>query len=76
MKVKSLPLRGLSVASITGNTGEEIKEGVRRGEFRLIFFTPELLLEHKRGRRLLRKEHYVKRLKAFVVDEAHCIKKW
>lgn len=76
VKVKDFSRRGLSVAAITGNTSEEIKEGVKRGNFSLVFFTPELLLEHKRWRNLLQKECYAKRLKAFVVDEAHCVKKW
>ena len=49
---------------------------MKRGDFRLVYFTPELLLAKKTWRNLLRKENYAKRLKAFIVDEAHCVKKW
>ena len=68
--------RGLSVAAVTGNSSKDVKEGVRKGSYRLVFFTPELLIKRKRWRHLVRKEHYQRRLKAFVIDEAHTVKKW
>ena len=64
------------MAAITSTSNEEVKDGVKNGNFRLVFFTPELLLERKRWRHLLQKEHYMKRLKGFIVDEAHTVKKW
>ena len=64
------------MAAITSTSNEEVKDGVKNGNFRVVFFTPELLLEHKRWRHLLQKEHYMKRLKGFIVDEAHTVKKW
>ncbi len=59
------------MASVTSMTTEAMKQ---RGEYLLIFFTPELLLE--RWRQLLGTSHYTRRVKAFVVDEAHTVKKW
>ena len=64
------------MAAITSTSNEEVKDGVKNGNFRVVFFTPELLLERKRWRHLLQKEHYMKRLKCFIVDEAHTVKKW
>ena len=64
------------MAAITSTSNEEVKDGVKNGNFRVVFFTPELLLERKRWRHLLQKEHYMKRLKGFIVDEAHTVKKW
>ena len=64
------------MAAITSTSNEEVKDGVKNGNFRLVFFTPELLLERKRWRHLLQKEHYMKRLKGFIVYEAHTVKKW
>ena len=51
-------------------------EGDVNGEYQLIFFTPELLLGIKKWRKLLSKDMYTRRVKAFVVDEADCAKKW
>jgi len=71
-----LSLRGLSVAAINSNTSEAVKQGVYNGEFSLVFFSPELLLLEKRWRDLLTSTLYQQRVKAFIVDEAHCVKKW
>ncbi len=74
--MKGLSSKGFHTAAIHGNATEETKEGVKKGAFVLVFFTAELLLESKRWRRLLQTDLYVRRLKAFIVDEAHCVKKW
>ncbi len=63
------------MASVTSTTTEAMKQGVMRGEYQLVFFTPELL-DHKRSRQLLGTSHYTRRVKAFVVVEAHTVKKW
>ena len=68
--------RGLSVAAVNSNTTAAVKSGIFKGEYSLIFFTPELLLQERRWRDLLNSKIYVHRLKGFVVDEAHCVKKW
>ena len=41
------------------------------GEYQLVLFTPEMLIEQKQWRRMLLAEVYTSRLRAFVVDEAH-----
>ena len=40
-----------------------------------MFFTPEMLIGSKRRRNMLTGDLYFERLKAFVIDEAHCVKK-
>ena len=71
-----LLLKRLRVAAVTANTSEEIKTGVIKGAYSLVYFTPELLLEHEKWRKLFQQEQYTRRVNGFVVDEAHCIKKW
>ena len=49
-------------------------EGVKKGDYRLVFFTPEMLLERRRWRNMLKGEVYTTRLRTIAVDEAHCQK--
>jgi len=73
-QIASLSSRGLSVAGITGNVSMDVVKKVFSGDYQLLFFTPEMLIEQQRWRLLFRKEEYATRLKAFVVDEAHTVK--
>ncbi len=61
-------------------TGEdhnvEMRRGVDVGRYDLVFFTPELLIDNKRWRRVLSSATYTQRLRGFVVDEAQCVAKW
>ena len=54
----------------------EMKDGVLKGHYQLVYITPELLLESGMWRKMLTGDVYKKRLVAFVVDEAHTVKKW
>ena len=40
-----------------------------------MFFTPEVIIGTRRWRKMLEGDVYAERLKAFVIDEAHCVKK-
>jgi len=51
-------------------------EGVIKGEYQLVFFTPEILLNAKNWRQLVQTESYTRRVKTLVIDEAHTVKKW
>ena len=64
------------MAGVTSSTVQEVKEGVARGGYSLVYFTPELILESQYWRKILLTHIYKTRVKAFVVDEAHCVKKW
>ena len=77
MQVPSFSSKGLSTAYVSGEPGNErMKEGVCNGLDQLVFFTPESIVTSKKWRKVLVGNIYADRLKAFVVDEAHCVKKW
>lgn len=59
-----------------GDSEEATKRGVRQGQYNLVFFSPEILLNVKAWRELLLGPIYAKRLRALVIDEAHTVKKW
>lgn len=78
MKEQSELLTGKGVPAIHVASGvdESTEEALLEGRFRIVFISPEQLLGLKKWRDMLRSEVYQKSLAAFVVDEAHCVKKW
>ena len=77
MSVASLHRRGLKACYISSDQEDrDVKEGVVKGDYRLVYFTPEMLLVSKRWREKLLEEVYVHRLRTFVIDEAHTVIKW
>ena len=54
----------------------EMKQRIKGGKYSLVFFTPELLITSRRWRKVITSNIYHGRLKGFVIDEAHCVKKW
>ena len=75
-QVASLSARGLAVGCITQESSEEERAKVKNGQYQLVLFSPEALLSFRRWRELLQGEGYSSRIVAFIVDEAHCVKKW
>ena len=63
-------------ACVSDDTNKEDRMKVLKGDYQLIYFTPEQLILNKTWRKMLLSDVYQTRLRAFVVDEAHCIKKW
>lgn len=57
-------------------TTSDMLDGVANGNYQLIYFTPEALLNHKRWRNVLHSEVYGQRLRVVVIDEAHTVIKW
>ena len=55
---------------------DTVKNGVSRGAYQLVYFTPEMIITGKKWRRVIESDIYRERLTGFVVDEAHCVKKW
>ena len=68
--------KGLKVGCITGESTLEVKSQVVKGNFQIVYFSPESLLSGHRWRELLQVEPYRSNIVAFIVDEAHCVKKW
>lgn len=48
----------------------------QRVRIQLVFISPEALVGNRRWRDMLRSKAYQDNLVAFVIDEAHCVKKW
>ena len=77
IQVASFSAKGLLSAYITADQEDiTIIQGVTEGNYKLVFFTPEMLLLKKKWRYLLTTPQYSENLKAIVVDEAHTVKKW
>ena len=55
---------------------DDVLEGVRKGVYKLVYFTPEMLLLNKHWRVMLTSKVYTQNLQALIVDEAHTVKKW
>ena len=76
-QVASFIEKGISSAYITGGQHDkDILCGVINGKFKIVYFTPKMLLLNKNWRELLTTNVYVENLRALVVDEAHTVKKW
>ena len=67
---------GVKACYLSEQDDDEIKDSVVKGLYQLVYFTPELLLTNKKWRNMLISQVYAKRLKAFVVDEAHTVVEW
>ncbi len=55
---------------------ESIKEQVLKGEFELVFMSPESMLRVLKYREMFRSAVYQKNLMCLAIDEAHCVEKW
>ena len=69
--------RGLKVEFIgEAQTDENAIMNVLNGDIQLVCISPESLLLNQRYRSMLTTKSYQEKLKALVVDEAHCVKFW
>ena len=66
--------RGLTAGSISNDSSDSMKKRIL--ECQVVFISPESLFSGRRWRDMLRDEPYISNLVGFVVDEAHCVKKW
>ena len=69
--------KGLSVQFVgNAQTDERVLLPVLNGEIQLVYISPESVLLNRRYRNMLSSQVYQEKLKAFIVDEAHCVKFW
>jgi len=62
---------------LTGDHDDEsVKSGITECKFKLVYFTPGMLLLSEMWWELLTTPLYQERLQALVIDEAHAVKKW
>lgn len=74
-QVASYSAKGLSVGSVTHEITVTERCRVREGNYQLLYFSPESLCKRQWFDQL-QLEPYCSNIVAFVVDEAHCVKKW
>ena len=74
-QVASLSTRGLAVGCITHESSDEERAKMKDGQYQLVSFSPEALLTVHRWRELLQGTNYSSRIVAFIMDEAHYVKK-
>jgi ATP-dependent DNA helicase RecQ len=73
-QIDSLKRRGITAACLTRDTELVTKSAINKGQFSLVFASPEAMSAS--GRALLSADVYKKNLCGIFVDESHCVKKW
>jgi len=78
LQVASYSAKGLRAAKVTGDSSKSLRKEVQEGQYQLVYITPELLITGSTSvwRKMLVGEVYSERLRAFIIDEAHTVKKW
>lgn len=77
MQASSFSSKGIPTAYIASDQEDDLViKGVVEAKYKLVFFTPEMLLLKNKWRSLFMTPAYSQCLKALVVDEAHTVKKW
>ena len=74
----SFTTRGISAGYVSDKEFKEKEKTrkIKRGECQLIFISPEALFLTTEWRVMLSSDYYRRNLVGFIVDEAHCVKKW
>lgn len=74
----SFTRKGISAGYVSDKetTDRDTKKKILRGQYQLVFISPEALFLATEWRRMLAGDIYGQNLVGFVVDEAHCVKKW
>ena len=76
VQVAAITAMGISATLITDkHTKTTAKQSIMNEEYQIIFISPEALVGGMEWRSMLATDIYSKNLVAFVIDEAHCIKK-
>ena len=76
-QVSSANALGLSAAMISDreSTPISMKNDIKKGNYQIIFISPEALFVSIEWRNVLSSDVFQNNLVGFVVDEAHCVKK-
>ncbi len=78
-QVAFITKNGLSatyVSDIDKHSASTVEQDVRNGKYRIVFMSPEALFLSAKWKSMLSSDVYREYLVGFIVDEAHCIKKW
>ena len=67
---------GISAAYVSDKDDPTVRQSIKNGEVQLVFLSHESLFLTSEWRRMLCTELYQANLVGFIIDEAHCVKKW
>jgi len=74
-QVKTATERNVTAVYVGDAKSTEVRK-ICEGEYQLVFMSPKSLLQDSTWRDMLLSPVYQQQLIAFVVNEAHCVKKW
>ena len=74
-QVQQMTARDVSAVYV-GEAGHQTETEICEGKYQMVYKSPESLLTTATWLDMLQSDIYQKNLVAFVVDEAHCVKKW
>ena len=77
-QVASITKMGVSAVYVSDKktSSAAVMRSLAAGEYQVIFASPEALFQGTQQRTILCSNAYQENLMAFVIDEAHCVKKW
>ena len=76
-QVQAFTAKGMKCAYVGAQKSDSVNLHVEKGEFSLVFMSPESQVSGCRWRKMFRSAIYQANLVGVVVDEAHCIdKRW
>ena len=79
-QVRALESRGISAVAVCSKTGalddHTTQAAVCSGEYKVVYTSPEILVTNKEWKDVFSSSSIQTSLFGFIVDEAHCIKKW
>ena len=76
-QVESCTRRGIKAVAVTSEEESRKNYGdVVNGLYQIVYISPEMIIGTQKWRTTLQDDLYQSKLRAVVVDEAHCVKKW
>ena len=77
-QVDSLTSKGVSSIYVTKNmdNSDQVERRLYEGRYQVMFFSPEAIVCDDTWRDMVQSKVYRDNLVAFVIDEAHLVKKW
>ena len=75
-QVNYLESKGLTATYIGEGQDEAIKKDIKKGEYQIVYGSPETFLATSCWRKMLSSQVYRENLRLIAVDEAHCISHW
>ena len=78
-QIQSLRTKGIKstfVSKDLADSDDDVEQALYEGTYQIIFFSPETLLCDDTWKEMMQTQVYKDNVVAFVIDEAHLVKKW